>query len=790
MKGIGRPTRGEVTQKVTASELSRGGSGGLIQTTLSFTTTSSLGINRPSISINNSTISIGGNVTINVATGHTLSGPIVTSTSTTNATTKSKDTEIIDIDSGDDNDGQKLGEKRPRSSSPHLPVDLVYERVKLEEKVATETGFNSYYDHRKDIMEKLEKEEDNTRREALLKDLEELNIIWKNTCPELMEAKKDTHATTSPSQPTMTRKYKKKVRNPSAPPALHGKTSSEEGKSKVHDYSPEQKQRCLDKEDECMASDDPKMRTPKAIIQQIRQWPGFQSVCWKSLQFWRKYGIYRKKRTGGQKVSLNFDQAVLSKLIYTQRNSNSEEVVLANISYSHAVIQKAALLTRDEPRWKENEDLWKKLEPMTFSPTWCTRFLDDMRMTKRRITNIVKKNLPSEAEVLSQMKGIQEQVTNGGWREGDVSKAQPYSRRLTVNCDETATHYSAQFQHQWVPKGTDRGSAPAADEKRRFTSMIGGSADGEVLPTFNIITCTVKQDQKASNYGDLTSSTILRSIYEKIPGFRGDDGWESRVWVKSLPSKIPDLPNVTYKRPYLIHKDKGTVITIHNNAWMDSPGLVMWADLVLKPWAKGQRMLLVWDNCPSHKTDDVVNYFQSLDIEVAYLPPNMTDKLQPMDLCINGPLKSYMRRFRGEDTFDYMQQFQKDSREALEKNNPQPLFSPPLPKIHDGLLMFLKAMKQMCESDGFSAGLQRIFIKVGLALDPARDNTFRPYSGLSNVALTQNEIRDKVLGSDQAENPTLGSLVFECSFSRTESDGWLDDNYTVDHETGLASGSV
>jgi hypothetical protein len=310
-----------------------------------------------------------------------------------------------------------------------------------------------------------------------------------------------------------------------------------------------------------------------------------------------------------------------------------------------------------------------------------------------------------------------------------------------------------------------------------------------MLPTFNIIMCTVKQDSTSSKFGDLTSSTLLATINKQL-GFRFDDGWKHSVWEKSLPTKIPGMTKVTHKRPYLIHKTTGTVVTVHNAAWMDAVGLCMWADLVVKPWANGERVLLVWDNCPSHKTDVVSNHFQSLGIELAFLPANMTDKLQPMDLNINGPLKAYMRRYRGEQCFDYMQQFQKDSDKAVEDDDPLPLFSPPLPKIHDGLNMLLSATKEMFEKPDFPDGLQRIFIKVGLAPDPKEDNKFRSYSGLSTHILSEDAERDKVLGKGQASNPTLGSLVFECSFSRNEAEEWLYEDIKIDPETGYAWSSV
>ena len=54
---------------------------------------------------------------------------------------------------------------------------------------------------------------------------------------------------------------------------------------------------------------------------------------------------------------------------------------------------------------------------------------------------------------------------------------------------------------------------------------------------------------------------------------------------------------------------------------------------------KGQRVLLLLDNCPSHKIDGLA--FSHVD--VLFLPPNTTSKLQPMDA---GIIMSFKRHYR------------------------------------------------------------------------------------------------------------------------------------------------
>ena len=46
----------------------------------------------------------------------------------------------------------------------------------------------------------------------------------------------------------------------------------------------------------------------------------------------------------------------------------------------------------------------------------------------------------------------------------------------------------------------------------------------------------------------------------------------------------------------------------------------------------GQKHVIVMDNCPSHGVKEVVDAWIDAGWEVEFLPPNMTDRLQVMDL--------------------------------------------------------------------------------------------------------------------------------------------------------------
>ena len=85
-------------------------------------------------------------------------------------------------------------------------------------------------------------------------------------------------------------------------------------------------------------------------------------------------------------------------------------------------------------------------------------------------------------------------------------------------------------------------------------------------------------------------------------------------------------------------------MTYHNNskAWMLTTLFQDWLQEFDKEMARkygNQQVLLLLDNCPSHKTDGMV----LSNTDVHFLPPNTTSKIQPMDA---GIIMSFKRHYR------------------------------------------------------------------------------------------------------------------------------------------------
>lgn len=498
-------------------------------------------------------------------------------------------------------------------------------------------------------------------------------------------------------------------------------------------------------------------RTPKVALQQrIREAVGVSNLQLQSVEKWGTAGPNRKR---GRKVDDDFEREILDQLVFTtlERVHNKEQAsVVANVCYSHAVIVTAAKKVQSLPKWQEQEVIQK----LKFRRTWIQGWLRRCALRKRRISTQIKK-LPPPDEVQRQMAEIQKRVVDG-----DYSAAEVFSG------DETGMLFGAPPLLQHIPVDADRATAPEGDDKARFTSFLYGSAAGIMEPSFNIVKCSSK------NPFDLSGTRVVHNLH--TTSFTAAKGWKLFTWARELmlPQKkgAPAMPTKC-KRPYLIHND-GTVITVQNNAWMDSTGMALWCDTQIGPRMRERRSktLMVWDNCGPHKVQAVRDVLAEWNIEVADLPPKMTDTLQVMDLAVNGPLKAAIRRHRTNELFEYFQEWKiRRLTAATRPGASLPEFSPPKPKLANGLEALFECLANSLATNDFKQSMQRTFVKVGLW--KGRDNEFVVYrshkklGAVSMLPSTERAIAQELDSSnaDGAELTTsFGEIAaeFECESRR------------------------
>ena len=218
---------------------------------------------------------------------------------------------------------------------------------------------------------------------------------------------------------------------------------------------------------------------------------------------------------------------------------------------------------------------------------------------------------------------------------------------------------------------------------------------------------------------------------------------------------------------------------------MDTAGVCMWADVQLGPYFAKLRnkCCLVWDNCGPHKVPAVRAIFKEWGIVAKELPPKMTDVLQVMDLIVNGPIKSGIRRERIQALFDYFQNWKIDRLKFLADKDRRaealpPAFQPPKPTQTQGLLIVFKVIKQSLETPAFQESMKKCFQKVGLTrLD---DGSFAVYSPTVKGILSQHISQP---AASTGEFVSVGEVATELAVtSRPDPSvvvivqGWIEDD--------------
>jgi len=119
-------------------------------------------------------------------------------------------------------------------------------------------------------------------------------------------------------------------------------------------------------------------------------------------------------------------------------------------------------------------------------------------------------------------------------------------------------------------------------------------------------------------------------------------------------------PFVVYKAQYCYPAwgkggPKGARYTATPSGWFDNFVFVLWMKDVLVPFCKrlpGKKLLLV-DNLASHISLEVIDLCRQHNIQFVCLPPNSTDKMQPLDVGVFAPMKNawkeQLRRYQDQD---------------------------------------------------------------------------------------------------------------------------------------------
>ena len=170
---------------------------------------------------------------------------------------------------------------------------------------------------------------------------------------------------------------------------------------------------------------------------------------------------------------------------------------------------------------------------------------------------------------------------------------------LVINFDQTALNYVPISHWTMEEEGSKRVEVVAKDDKRQITAVFAGSAVGDFLPP--------------------------QLIYEGktdrcLPQYDFPEAWHITKTAKhwSNEQTMIDYFNEVIL-PYI--KEKRSVLRLNSD----------------------QPALLIFNNFKAQCTSSFLKLIDEHNVNVALIPPNCTDRLQPLDLSVNKAAKDHLR---------------------------------------------------------------------------------------------------------------------------------------------------
>ena len=181
-----------------------------------------------------------------------------------------------------------------------------------------------------------------------------------------------------------------------------------------------------------------------------------------------------------------------------------------------------------------------------------------------------------------------------------VTKIEDIPNNLIINWDQTALKLVPSGSWTMERKGTKRVDLSGIDDKRQITAVLSGTLTGDFLP--------------------------LQLI------FKG-------TTARSLPSiSFPDSWHITYTE----------------NHWSNNSTMIAYISHIIIPYVEKKRAelklgpthpaLVLFDVFKGQCQENVYKLLEENNIYFVLIPANCTDKLQPLDLSVNKPVKDFMKR--------------------------------------------------------------------------------------------------------------------------------------------------
>ena len=226
---------------------------------------------------------------------------------------------------------------------------------------------------------------------------------------------------------------------------------------------------------------------------------------------------------------------------------------------------------------------------MELSRNWALSLLERMKFVKRKATTAKSKE--SVADFLERKQAfLREVVTTVEMEEVPIE--------LILNWDQTGVKIVPTSNWTMELSGSKRVEMSALTDKRQITAVFCGNMVGDFLP--------------------------VQLVYK---------GRTNRCHPR-------------YKFP------SGWHISHSPNHWSTEETMVQYVENIIHPYVESVRYTLscdspavvIMDNFKAQITQKVYELLNSYDIHTCVLPPNTTDRLQPLDVAVNKPAKDFLRR--------------------------------------------------------------------------------------------------------------------------------------------------
>lgn len=221
---------------------------------------------------------------------------------------------------------------------------------------------------------------------------------------------------------------------------------------------------------------------------------------------------------------------------------------------------------------------------------WARSLLSRMGFVKRKVSTSASKYTTANFEQvkLEFLRSL-----------SDMVKMEDIPCELILNCDQTGVRLVPSCSWTMEKKGTKRVSLSGTDDKRQITLVLCGSMTGDFLPPQVI-------------YKGKTERCHPRMAFPRDWNVtQSEKHWSNERTTKQYYENII-IPYVNSIRELYGHPPNKSA-------------------------------LLIQDNFKGQSTDDVINLLETNNILACFLPPNSTDRIQPMDLSVNKAVKDHLR---------------------------------------------------------------------------------------------------------------------------------------------------